>query len=66
MEGFEGPRCEIIAIGFYGTGWALYPTIAACEETRLSLEVAPHRDDGLVFYVGPMVPDTTLDVRGEK
>ncbi|XP_021942527.1 DE-cadherin isoform X2 [Zootermopsis nevadensis] len=63
MEGYEGPHCEIIGVGFYGSGWALYPTIAACDEARLTLELAPHREDGLVFYVGPMVPNPSLDVR---
>ncbi|PSN30050.1 DE-cadherin [Blattella germanica] len=63
MEGYEGPRCEIIGIGFFGTGWALYPTIAACDEARLTLELAPQREDGLVFYVGPMIPNPSLDVR---
>jgi hypothetical protein len=66
MEGFEGPHCEIIGIGFYGSGWALYPTIAACEEARLTLELAPHKEDGLVFYVGPMVPNPSLDVQGKS
>jgi hypothetical protein len=66
MEGFEGPHCEIIGIGFYGNGWALYPTIAACEEAHLSLELEPHREDGLVFYVGPIVPNPRLDVQGKS
>lgn len=63
MEGFEGPHCEIIGIGFYGSGWAMYPTIAACDEAHLSLELAPHKEDGLVFYVGPIVPNPSMDVR---
>ncbi|XP_069678927.1 DE-cadherin [Periplaneta americana] len=63
MDGFEGPNCELIGIGFYGTGWALYPSIAACDEARLTLELTPHKEDGLVFYVGPMVPNPLLDVQ---
>jgi len=65
LEGFEGPHCEIIDIGFYGSGWALYPTIAACDEARLTLELAPHKDNGLVFYVGPVVPNPSLDIQGK-
>lgn len=63
MEGFEGPRCEIIGIGFYGSGWALYPTIGVCSDAQLTLELAPHKEDGLVFYVGPLVPNPSLDVQ---
>ena len=66
MEGFEGPHCEIIAIGFNGNGWALYPTIPACDEAHLSLELEPHKEDGLVFYVGPFVPYPRLDVQGKS
>jgi hypothetical protein len=66
MEGFQGPHCEIIGIGFYGNGWAMYPTIAACDEARLSLELEPHKEDGLVFYVGPVVPNPSLDVQGKS
>jgi hypothetical protein len=66
MEGFEGPNCEIIGIGFYGSGWALYPTIAACSSANLTLELAPHKEDGLVFYVGPLVPNPSLDVQGKS
>lgn len=62
-EGFQGPHCEIIGIGFHGNGWALYPTIAACDDARLSLELEPHKEDGLVFYVGPLVPNPSLDVQ---
>jgi len=63
MEGFEGPHCEIIAIGFHGSGWALYPTIPACDEAHLTLELEPHKEDGLVFYVGPFVPNPRMDVQ---
>lgn len=66
MEGFQGPHCEIIGIGFYGNGWAMYPTIAACDDARLSLELEPHKEDGLVFYVGPVVANPSLDVQGKS
>lgn len=51
--GYEGPRCELIDIGFSGDGYAWYPTLAACEKGHISLELEAATDNGLVFYVGP-------------
>jgi hypothetical protein len=34
-----------------------------CDEAHLTLELAAHKEDGLVFYVGPMVPNPSLDVQ---
>ncbi|CAB0007597.1 unnamed protein product [Nesidiocoris tenuis] len=53
LEGYDGPHCEIVSIGFYGDGWALYNPFEACEESHLSLEIQPNRPEGLVFYLGP-------------
>ncbi|KAJ8681926.1 hypothetical protein QAD02_017718 [Eretmocerus hayati] len=53
--GFEGPKCEQLAIGFRGDGYAILPpTGQACDDSHLGLEITPHDKDGLVFYYGPM------------
>ncbi|XP_078053729.1 DE-cadherin isoform X2 [Augochlora pura] len=52
---FEGPRCEVLGIGFHGDGWAVMPPPGqACDESHLGLEITPHVDNGLVFYFGPI------------
>ncbi|XP_025422894.1 DE-cadherin isoform X3 [Sipha flava] len=51
--GFDGPRCEILNIGFYGEGYALYPSLQSCMESQMSLEVRTTVDNGLLFYIGP-------------
>ncbi|GAB0089877.1 DE-cadherin [Sergentomyia squamirostris] len=62
-EGYEGPHCEVIAIGFHGTGYAMYPPINPCDTTNISLELSPHREDGLVMYVGPLNYNRLLPVQ---
>ncbi|XP_031842734.1 DE-cadherin isoform X2 [Nomia melanderi] len=53
--GLEGPRCELLGIGFHGDGWAVMPPPGqACDDSHLGLEITPHVDNGLVFYFGPM------------
>ncbi|XP_012537254.1 DE-cadherin isoform X1 [Monomorium pharaonis] len=53
--GLEGPRCELLGIGFNGDGWAIMPPPGqACDDSHLGLEITPHVDNGLVFYFGPM------------
>lgn len=54
LDGFEGPQCEIINVGFYGDGYAMYPPINPCEQMKISLELTPNMDRGLVMYIGPM------------
>lgn len=53
-EGTEGPHCEILGVSFTGDGWAMYPTFDSCERNVISLNVLPHTDNGLIFYVGPL------------
>uniref|UniRef100_A0A6B2EJU5 Cadherin egf lag seven-pass g-type receptor n=1 Tax=Phlebotomus kandelakii TaxID=1109342 RepID=A0A6B2EJU5_9DIPT len=62
-EGYEGPHCEVIAIGFHGNGYAMYPPINPCDTTNISLELSPHREDGLVLYVGPLNYNRLLPVQ---
>ncbi|XP_012283328.1 DE-cadherin [Orussus abietinus] len=51
----EGPRCELLGIGFRGDGWAIMPPPGqACDDSHLGLELTPQVDHGLVFYFGPM------------
>uniref|UniRef100_A0AAG5DFH9 DE-cadherin n=1 Tax=Anopheles atroparvus TaxID=41427 RepID=A0AAG5DFH9_ANOAO len=63
LEGFEGPHCEMLGIGFYGSGYALYPPISPCNMTRISLELSPTQEDGLVMYIGPMNYNPRLSVQ---
>ncbi|KAL3289462.1 hypothetical protein HHI36_022884 [Cryptolaemus montrouzieri] len=51
--GREGPNCEIVAIGFSGNSWAMYPTLDACDTTVVSLTIFPQTPNGLIFYTGP-------------
>ncbi|KAL7052566.1 hypothetical protein ACKWTF_004912 [Chironomus riparius] len=53
-KGFEGPNCQQITVGFSGNSWALYPPIDPCDSTKISLELKPENENGLVLYVGPM------------
>ncbi|KAL9916406.1 DE-cadherin [Glossina fuscipes fuscipes] len=54
IEGFTGPHCELVSVGFYGNGYAFYEPIAACDNTNISLEIAPQTDYGLIMYLGPL------------
>lgn len=62
IDGFDGPHCEIIGIGFYGDGYAMYPPINPCESTAISLELTPRVDRGLVMYIGPMSYNPLLNI----
>ncbi|XP_053674739.1 DE-cadherin [Anopheles nili] len=63
-QGFEGPRCEMLGISFYGNnGYALYPPVTPCNMTRISLELSPQQEDGLVMYIGPMNYNPRLPVQ---
>ncbi|XP_039314543.1 DE-cadherin-like isoform X3 [Solenopsis invicta] len=49
--GLEGPRSELLGIGFYRDGWAIMPLPGqACDDSHLELEITPHVDNDLVFY----------------
>lgn len=54
IEGFEGPECQILSVGFTGKGWAMYPPVTACEATNISMELSPKTENGLIMYIGPM------------
>lgn len=62
-EGFEGPNCQQLSIGFTGTGYALYKPISPCESTNITLEVSPRKENGLIMYVGPLTFNDRLKVQ---
>lgn len=62
-DGFEGPNCELISIGFYGNGYAMYPPISPCNKTAITLEVQPSRSNGLIMYIGPLTFNALLPVQ---
>lgn len=64
-EGFEGPHCEVLAIAFYGDGWALYPAFDSCNDSEITLDVSPSNENGLIFYVGPATIYPPPLTRGE-
>ncbi|XP_011641740.1 DE-cadherin isoform X2 [Pogonomyrmex barbatus] len=62
--GLEGPRCELLGIGFRGDGWAIMPPPGqACADSHLGLEITPHTENGLVFYFGPMTYSPKLGIQ---
>ncbi|XP_067631641.1 DE-cadherin isoform X2 [Eurosta solidaginis] len=54
IDGFTGPHCELVSVGFYGNGYAFYEPISPCDNTKISLEIAPQADQGLIMYLGPL------------
>lgn len=54
VDGFTGPHCELVSVGFYGNGYAFYEPIASCDTTRISMEIAPQHEQGLIMYLGPL------------
>ncbi|XP_033215756.1 DE-cadherin-like isoform X2 [Belonocnema kinseyi] len=62
--GLEGPRCELLAIGFHGDGYAIMPPPGqACDDSHLGLEIVPQTENGLVFYFGPMSYSPKLGIQ---
>lgn len=61
-EGFEGPHCEIISVGFNGNGFAMYPSINPCDSMKITLDVIPNLDHGLIMYIGPINYNPLLPV----
>ncbi|EDV36495.1 uncharacterized protein Dana_GF12987 [Drosophila ananassae] len=54
IDGFTGPHCELVSVAFYGSGYAFYEPFSACDNTRISLEITPQIDQGLIMYFGPL------------
>ncbi|XP_037076990.1 neural-cadherin-like [Pollicipes pollicipes] len=62
-EGYPGPNCQGDTIHFEGTGYAWFPTLTACNASRLSFDLTTAADEGLVMYNGPLSepPDFVQD-----
>ncbi|XP_033248054.1 DE-cadherin isoform X1 [Drosophila miranda] len=54
IDGYTGPHCELVSVAFYGSGYAFYEPISACDNTKISLEITPQVDQGLIMYLGPL------------
>lgn len=62
-EGFEGPHCEAISIGFLGAGFALYSSFQTCNHSEITLEITTIQENGLIFYIGPIRNNPLLPVK---
>ncbi|XP_036399302.1 neural-cadherin-like [Megalops cyprinoides] len=51
---FEGPECQQTKHSFHGDGYAWFPPMRSCFESRLSLEFITEVADGLLLYSGPL------------
>ncbi|XP_043922109.1 neural-cadherin-like [Protopterus annectens] len=51
---FEGPECQQTKHTFRGGGYAWFPPLKPCFESRISLEFITEVPNGLLFYNGPM------------
>uniref|UniRef100_A0A8D0DKZ2 Neural-cadherin-like n=1 Tax=Salvator merianae TaxID=96440 RepID=A0A8D0DKZ2_SALMN len=51
---FHGPECQQTQHTFRGHGYAWFPTIKPCFQTRISLDFITDVTDGLLLYNGPV------------
>ncbi|KAJ1193131.1 hypothetical protein NDU88_002436 [Pleurodeles waltl] len=51
---FNGAECQQTQRTFTSTGYAWFPALSLCFESRISLEFITEVADGLLFYTGPM------------
>ncbi|CAM5089054.1 unnamed protein product [Eretmochelys imbricata] len=51
---FDGPECQQTKRTFRGHGYAWFPPIKPCFESRISLEFITDVADGLLLYNGPL------------
>ncbi|XP_074841792.1 neural-cadherin-like [Carettochelys insculpta] len=51
---FDGPECQQMKRTFRGHGYAWFPPIKPCFESRISLEFITEVPDGLLLYNGPV------------
>ncbi|XP_013408639.1 neural-cadherin isoform X2 [Lingula anatina] len=59
--GFDGPRCQQRRHSFSGNGWAWYPSLSQCEDSKTSIEFLTEKADGLILYNGPFTQQTGVD-----
>ncbi|XP_049789535.1 neural-cadherin-like [Schistocerca nitens] len=55
-SGYEGPRCQQTVRSFQGSGWAWFQSIQPQAENHISVEFLTYKEDGLLFYNGPLSP----------
>ncbi|XP_049940791.1 neural-cadherin-like [Schistocerca serialis cubense] len=55
-SGYEGPRCQQTVRSFQGSGWAWFQSIQPQAENHVSVEFLTYKEDGLLFYNGPLSP----------
>lgn len=51
---FHGPDCQQTKRSFRGHGYAWFPPLKPCFESRISLEFITEVTDGLLLYHGPV------------
>uniref|UniRef100_A0A8C9RT17 Si:dkey-22o22.2 n=1 Tax=Scleropages formosus TaxID=113540 RepID=A0A8C9RT17_SCLFO len=51
---FDGPECQQTKHTFRGHGYAWFPPLKPCFQSRISLEFITESPDGLLFYNGPL------------
>ncbi|KAJ7337971.1 hypothetical protein JRQ81_010497 [Phrynocephalus forsythii] len=51
---FHGPECQQTQHTFRGHGYAWFPPIKPCFESRISLDIITEVEDGLLLYNGPV------------
>uniref|UniRef100_A0A8C5PPG5 Uncharacterized protein n=1 Tax=Leptobrachium leishanense TaxID=445787 RepID=A0A8C5PPG5_9ANUR len=52
--GFNGPDCQQTTHTFMGHGYAWFPPMTLCYESRISLDFLTEVSDGLLLFSGPM------------
>ncbi|XP_049835040.1 neural-cadherin-like [Schistocerca gregaria] len=55
-SGYKGPRCQQTVRSFQGSGWAWFQSIQPQAENHISVEFLTYKEDGLLFYNGPLSP----------
>ncbi|KAI3360563.1 hypothetical protein L3Q82_002284 [Scortum barcoo] len=53
---FDGPECQQTKHSFGGQGYAWFPPIRLCFQSRVSLEFLAESANGLLLYNGPLGP----------
>jgi len=56
---FHGPDCQQTKHSFRGHGYAWFPPLKPCFESRISLEFITEVTDGLLLYHGPVAQGLT-------
>lgn len=54
----RGDRCNIVSRSFNGNSWAWMEPLPACLPVTVSLKVITNYPDGIIFYSGPLAPDS--------